>query len=176
MSRIILKVPESKIVLRQLIRHNAPKYYHQFNKSREFLSIHDTENAEKYTSLGDVEESIISPEDVTPANMKKIRLGIWVQGKFVGGININPSFKYYSDKAAEIGYWVGVGHQKNGYVSRSLDRVIGYCFESLGLEALYAVVKPTNIPSCVLLKSRGFDVEDPDFEGSLLYRLVPTKT
>lgn len=49
--------------------------------------------------------------------------------------DINP--EYLGENEGEIGYWLGVPHWGNGYITEAVNAIIGRCFDVLGLSALW---------------------------------------
>jgi ribosomal-protein-alanine N-acetyltransferase len=57
---------------------------------------------------------------------------------------------------AELGYIMNRRYQGNGYMLESIQRVLQYGFEVLGLHSLEARVDPENVPSVRVLEKTGF--------------------
>ena len=62
-------------------------------------------------------------------------------------------------QAATIGYWVGEGHARQGYMREAIDAVVHYAFTTLGLSRIEAGCLPENTPSRRLLETCGFKYE-----------------
>ena len=62
-------------------------------------------------------------------------------------------------QSATIGYWVGVNHAGQGYMSRALRAALAYCFSNLRLHRVEAACLPSNIASIRVLESAGFKRE-----------------
>ncbi len=78
--------------------------------------------------------------------------------KIIGGLNIN-NIHYGVLCAGSLGYWLGEGYQGQGYMNESLQLVIDYAFNTLGLKRLNAACLPDNERSAKLLLKAGFDEE-----------------
>ena len=59
-------------------------------------------------------------------------------------------------RSAEIGYILGRGHWGNGYAKEAISLALGFGFEKLGLDSIYAKVPTYNERSIKLLGSIGF--------------------
>jgi 8-oxo-dGTP diphosphatase len=57
--------------------------------------------------------------------------------------------------SAEIGYWIGRPHWRQGYGGEAVRRLIAYAFEVLKLDAVEAVTMLDNVASAGLLKAAG---------------------
>ncbi|QLG50229.1 GNAT family N-acetyltransferase [Natrinema halophilum] len=62
-------------------------------------------------------------------------------------------------QTAELGYWIAPDHQRQGYGSDAVERVLEYGFDQLGLHRIEARVFELNEPSRRLLESVGFTQE-----------------
>ncbi len=56
-------------------------------------------------------------------------------GTYMGGIGL--TIEQSHDKA-EMGYWIGKPYCNQGYVTEAASAVVGYAFETLGLNRVYA--------------------------------------
>jgi RimJ/RimL family protein N-acetyltransferase len=59
--------------------------------------------------------------------------------------------------AAELGYWVGLPHQRVGYGRDMAQGMLSAAFDRLGLSDVWAEVDPANRPSQRLLIALGFE-------------------
>jgi RimJ/RimL family protein N-acetyltransferase len=86
-----------------------------------------------------------------------INWGITMDGGPVLGtirLTLNPV-----DNHAEIGYWVGKPFWNNGYCTEAARAVVGYGFEVLGLERIYANYMARNPASGRVLTKLGMQQE-----------------
>lgn len=65
----------------------------------------------------------------------------------------------FKNRRAEIGYWIGKDHWRQGYGSEALDTILKYAFNDLKLNKIYAQVIAPNKPSYKLLEKKGFKRE-----------------
>jgi ribosomal-protein-alanine N-acetyltransferase len=59
-------------------------------------------------------------------------------------------------QAGTIGYWVGLAHARQGYMTAALRALLPFAFGGLGLHRVEAACIPTNVPSIRLLEKCGF--------------------
>ena len=76
----------------------------------------------------------------------------------VGGLTIGQIRRGVA-QSATIGYWLGVNHAGQGYMSRALRAALSYCFSNLRLHRVEAACLPSNIASIRVLESAGFKRE-----------------
>ncbi len=95
-------------------------------------------------------------EDVV-CSEESIQLLIVAESTPVGTVGLK-SIDWPSSRA-ELGYWIAPDHQRNGYASDAIERVVAYAFDQLGLHRIAARVFAFNAPSRRLLESVGFTQE-----------------
>lgn len=83
-------------------------------------------------------------------------LGIYVDGRYVGGIGIRPD-PLHGD--AEIGYWIGSAHEGRGLISRACRALVDHAFGALGLHRVTIRVAPHNTRSRAIPERLGFTQE-----------------
>jgi ribosomal-protein-alanine N-acetyltransferase len=76
-------------------------------------------------------------------------------GGIAGGITLGK-VQHGVCNSGELGYWMGAAYAGKGYMRESLDLVITYAFESLGLQRVEAACIPENARSVRLLEKAGF--------------------
>ncbi len=62
-------------------------------------------------------------------------------------------------QAATLGYWRGAPHAGKGRMTRAVDAVVRFGFDSLRLHRIEAACIPDNAPSIALLERNGFERE-----------------
>jgi RimJ/RimL family protein N-acetyltransferase len=80
------------------------------------------------------------------------------KGVLVGSIGIHPQFDIYV-KTAELGYYVAEEYWNRGIVSKSIEMITKYGFESLHLTRIFACVFEPNKVSMKVLEKNGFVLE-----------------
>ncbi|MGR3467121.1 MAG: GNAT family N-acetyltransferase [Shimia sp.] len=58
-----------------------------------------------------------------------------------------------------LGYWVGVGHARQGYMREAIGALVDYAFADLDLSRIQAACLPENAASRALLEKSGFKYE-----------------
>jgi [ribosomal protein S5]-alanine N-acetyltransferase len=56
-------------------------------------------------------------------------------GRLIGGIGLHPQMEH---SRAELGYWIGVPFWGNGYATEAARKIMGYGFETLKLNRIFA--------------------------------------
>lgn len=82
-----------------------------------------------------------------------------VDDRPIGGIEINL-------ERAEIGYWIGVPFQRQGFATEAVRALLPVAFDTLGLPGLTAATLPENERSARVLAKAGFEdlgVREYDF-------------
>ena len=83
---------------------------------------------------------------------------IEVEGKAVGSIGIFPQSDIHK-KSAEIGYWLSEQYWRNGIMSKAVQEVVKYGFETFDIVRIFARPFSTNIGSQKVLEKAGFELE-----------------
>ena len=79
-------------------------------------------------------------------------------GTLVGAVNLSDIRRHIA-RSAEIGYWTGTPHARQGYAKAAVARVLRFAFDDLGLHRVSAAVQEGNLPSVGLLEGVGFQRE-----------------
>ena len=80
------------------------------------------------------------------------------QGKFIGGIGLNPLADIHY-QTAEIGYWLGEPFWGNGLATIATGIFICHVFSNLKFLRLQAMTIEENKPSARILEKNGFILE-----------------
>lgn len=78
--------------------------------------------------------------------------------RIVGGISLG-NVRQGITKSGSLGYWIGAGHARQGYMTEAVRTVYEFAFDELGLHRVEAACLPTNEASKKLLLSLGFSWE-----------------
>ena len=92
--------------------------------------------------------------------------GIFVQGKVVGTVGILPVDR--ANRKVDMGYWVDQGHEGKGLVTAACQVVIGYLFESVGLNRVTIYCATGNSRSRAVAERLGFTLEGVHREAERL--------
>jgi RimJ/RimL family protein N-acetyltransferase len=76
--------------------------------------------------------------------------------RLVGAVALHPVPRH---RRAELGYWIGVEHWGQGYATEAAAAVLGFGFETLGLNRIEAHAFPENPASARVLEKLGFRLE-----------------
>jgi ribosomal-protein-alanine N-acetyltransferase len=79
-------------------------------------------------------------------------------GRLVGGLTL-CNVRRGVTQACTLGYWIGVAHARQGYMTSAVRAVIPFVFDSLELHRLEAACLPANTASIRLLERTGFTRE-----------------
>lgn len=143
-----LTTEQSGLMLRQLATEaDDVAYFAAVDASRDSLSQLGDEADVKHPNLGSVAEARIHP-----SNPDKLRLGIWNNDAFVGGINLTPD-KYGS---AAIDYWLDSRHTGHDYATLAAKALAVY--GSRRYSQIYASAREANLAGRAVLERAGFKV------------------
>ena len=76
-------------------------------------------------------------------------------GALVGGLTL-ANIRRGVAQAGSLGYWMGLPHVRQGYMTEAVRAVIPFALETLRLHRLEAACIPTNAGSIRLLENTGF--------------------
>jgi [ribosomal protein S5]-alanine N-acetyltransferase len=79
-------------------------------------------------------------------------------GVLVGGLTL-ANIRRGVAQAGSLGYWMGLPHVRQGYMTAAVRSVIPFALETLRLHRLEAACIPTNVGSIRLLEKTGFTRE-----------------
>jgi ribosomal-protein-alanine N-acetyltransferase len=79
-------------------------------------------------------------------------------GALVGGLTL-ANIRRGVAQAGSLGYWMGLPHVRQGYMSAAVRAIIPFALETLRLHRLEAACIPTNAGSIRLLENTGFTRE-----------------
>lgn len=105
-------------------------------------------------STKDAEDYVNMVKDDEPIKV----FAIEVEGKIAGSIGIFPQSDIH-EKSAEIGYWLSEKYWGNGIMSRAIQELVEYGFETFDIIRIFARPFSTNIGSQKALEKAGFELE-----------------
>jgi [ribosomal protein S5]-alanine N-acetyltransferase len=76
----------------------------------------------------------------------------------LGGVNLS-NIRRGVAQSANLGYWIGEAHARQGYMTEALRALVLFVFDRLGLHRLEAACLPHNAASRSLLQKLGFREE-----------------
>lgn len=76
----------------------------------------------------------------------------------IGGVTLS-NVRRGVCQSAMLGYWLGVQHTGQGYMTRALAALRPHAFDALRLHRLEAATQPSNVASIGVLQRNGFQLE-----------------
>ncbi|UII77649.1 GNAT family N-acetyltransferase [Flagellimonas sp. HMM57] len=152
------------VELRKLILSDATVIFKAIDSQRTYLGkwlpfvaltneIKDTENF--------VNTVVNAPEDEI-----EYTFTIRVKNEFAGVIALKDIDAL--NKKTEIGYWLSEKFQKNGIVTKSVEKLCDFAFNDLNLNRVQIKCAVGNKPSINIPKRLGFEFEGVERSGELL--------
>lgn len=160
---MIIKI-DSGIELKQLERTDSVDIFEAIDSQREYLGkwlpfvalTREISDTEKYVN------SVVD----APAERFEYVFTIKKQDNFVGLIGFKDTDRV--NKKTEIGYWISEKYQKQGIVTRSVDRLCHFAFSRLGINRIQIKCAAGNHASKVIPQKLGFKFEGIEREVELL--------
>jgi ribosomal-protein-serine acetyltransferase len=101
------------------------------------------------------------------ANAEALQLGIWYDGQLVGFIGFNTI--QYSNRKADIGYWLAEDAQGKGIITRACQALITYGFHEYGLNKIEIRCAEGNVRSRAIPTRLGFTQEGIIRQNEILH-------
>ncbi|MGF7050121.1 ribosomal-protein-alanine N-acetyltransferase [Paenibacillus sp. DS2015] len=130
------------------IRLNTRRAYESFEpkQSEEFYTIHE----QRQLILNREEDRLLD---------RAYMFGIFTSdSKLIGQVTISNVVRGVG-QYADVGYFIDLGYQGQGYMTAALGLALQYAFEALRLHRIQAVILPMNQPSRRVLEKSGFQRE-----------------
>lgn len=100
-------------------------------------------------------------------NEDEIGLNIVYQGAIVGGIGFHAM--NWTDKSAEIGYWLAKDATGKGIITRAVGKLLEYGFAERNLNRIVIKCVPENTKSRAIPERLGFTIEGVEREAGWLH-------
>jgi ribosomal-protein-serine acetyltransferase len=157
-----LKV-DSNIELRALELSDTIAIFNTINNQREYLGkwLAFVQNTKKISDTEAFVKSILEK----PKERKEYTFSIRKQGEFVGLIGLDPTDTI--NKKTEIGYWISEKYQKQGIVTKSVQKLCDFAFHELSLNRITIKCAVENKPSKNIPKRLGFQLEGIERDAEL---------
>lgn len=160
---MIIKV-DTEIELKQLEISDATDVFKTINNQRDYLgkwlpfvaSTQEMADTEKYI------DSVVNAADDRFEYVFTIRKC----NEFVGLIGFKDTDK--QNKKTEIGYWLSEKYQKQGIVTKSVEKLCDFAFNEQGINRIQIKCAVENTPSKNIPKKLGFKFEGIERQGELL--------
>ncbi|HOY30573.1 MAG TPA: GNAT family N-acetyltransferase [Bacteroidales bacterium] len=160
---MIIKV-DTGIELRQLELSDSTDIFNAINDQRDHLGkwlpfvafTKEISDTEKF-----IDSVVNAPED-----RFEYVFAIQKHNEFAGLIGFKGTDK--QNKKTEIGYWLSEKYQKQGTVTKSVDKLCDFAFNKLEINRIQIKCAVENIPSKNIPKKLGFMFEGIERQGELL--------
>ncbi|MCG8183973.1 GNAT family N-acetyltransferase [Tenacibaculum piscium] len=155
---------DSNIELRLLKLSDSADIFNTINNQREYLGkwlpfvsfTQEIKDTEKFVN------SIIN----VPQEKLEHTFTIRKQNQFIGLIGLKNTNK--TTKTTEIGYWLSEKFQKQGIMSKSVEKLCNFAFEEQGFYKIEIKCAVKNRASSNIPKKLGFELERIEHNGELL--------
>lgn len=148
------------IQLKALTIEHASEIFRILESEREYMRIWlpfvDTTLA--------IEDSINAVKMLTGGIDKQF--SIFYKNEFVGLVGFKDTD--LNNQRTEIGYWLSQKAQKKGIMTSSVEALIDYAFNKMGINRIQIRVAIKNIPSRSIPERLGFSLEGIERDGELL--------
>lgn len=160
---MIIKV-DTEIALKQLEQSDSIDIFNAINNQRDYLGkwlpfVAFTQR------ISDTEKFVDSVINVAEDSFEYV-FSIRKSNEFVGLIGFKGTDK--QNKKTEIGYWLSEKYQKQGIVTKSVDKLCDFAFNKLGINRIQIKCAVENISSKNIPKKLGFKFEGIEWQGELL--------
>lgn len=115
--------------------------------------------------ISDTEKFVDSVVNATDGRFEYV-FAIRKCNEFVGLIGFKDTDK--QNKKTEIGYWLSEKYQKQGIVTKSVDKLCDFAFNKQGINRIQIKCAVENISSKSIPKKLGFKFEGIERQGELL--------
>jgi len=155
---------DDRLELRQLEQADSLDIFNTINSQREYLGkwlpfVEFTKKHE-YTE-GFVLAAVNAPKD----RFEQI-FTIRLENEFVGIIGFKSTDQ--TNRKTEIGYWLSEPFQKQGIVTRSVEKLCNFAFSEQNINRIQIKCAVGNIVSSNIPKKLGFEFEGIERDGELL--------
>lgn len=163
MQQVIIKV-DADIELTQLERGDAKAIFETIDSQRDYLGkwLPFVDFTRELSDSECFVESVVN----APADCLEFVFAIRKGGEFIGLIGFKDTDKL--NQKTEIGYWLSKDHQKQGIVSRSVERLCAYAFDQMGINRIQIKCAVGNVPSKRIPQRLGFKFEGIERAGELM--------
>lgn len=155
---------DKEIKLTQLEQSDAKDIFETIDSQREYLGrwlpfvafTREISDSEKFV------DSVVNAPEGRAEYVFAIRKNI----QFVGLIGFKDTDRL--NRKTEIGYWLSGKYQKQGIVTKSVDRLCDFAFHQLGINRIQIKCAVGNQSSSNIPKRLGFRFEGIERQGELL--------
>lgn len=155
---------DSEIELKQLKSTDAIDIFKTIDSQREYLGKWLPFVA--FTKEVSDSEEFVNSVVNAPKERFELQFTIRKQNKFIGLIGFKDTDK--SNKKTEIGYWLSEKYQKQGIITRSVEKLCEFAFNKLEINRIQIKCAVGNQPSRKVPQRLGFKFEGIERQGELL--------
>lgn len=155
---------DNDIELKQLEQSDAVDIFKTIDNQREYLGkwLPFVEFTKEISDSESFIASVVNAPEDRIEYVFTIRKG----NDFVGLIGFKDTDR--RNRKTEIGYWLSEQYQKQGIVTKAVDKLCEFAFNTLGLNRVQIKCAVGNIPSKNIPKRLGFKLEGIERQGELL--------
>lgn len=155
---------DSQVKLRQLRHSDAADIFNTIDTQRAYLGewLPFVAFTKELTDTQKFVESVVD----APEERFEYVFTIRKAGEFAGLIGFKDTDRL--NRKSELGYWLAEGFQKQGIVTRSVQRLCQFAFEELNLNRIQIKCAIGNTASNNIPQRLGFRLEGIEREGELL--------
>lgn len=155
---------DKELILKQLEQSDSADIFKTIDTQREFLGKWLPFVA--YTKeISDTEQFVNSVVNA-PEDRFEYIFTIKKCDEFVGLIGFKDTDK--QNKKTEIGYWLSEKHQKQGIITKSVEKLCDFAFNQQGINRIQIKCAIENTASINIPKKLGFRLEGIERQGELL--------
>lgn len=162
-SMMVIKV-DTDLELKQLEESDSIDIFNVINNQREYLGKW-LPFVEFTQEISDAEKFVDSVINANEARFEFV-FAIRKSKEFVGLIGFKDTDRL--NKKTEIGYWLSENHQRQGIVTKSVDRLCDFAFKQQGMNRIQIKCAVGNVPSKRIPEKLGFKFEGIERQGELL--------
>ena len=155
---------DSSLELRQLKLSDSTDIFKTINSQQEYLGKWLPFVA--YTQELKDTENFVNSVVNSPKEKFEYTFTIRKQNLFIGLIGLKDSDRI--NRITEIGYWLSEKFQKQGIVTKSVEKLCDYAFKEQGFNRIEIKCAVENKPSSNIPKKLGFKFEGIERDGELL--------
>ena len=160
---MIIKI-DNDIELRQLEETDAIDIFEAIDSQRKYLGkwLPFVAFTKEVSDSQEFVNSVIN----TPEERFELQFTIRKQDKFIGLIGFKDTDR--TNKKTEIGYWLSEKYQKQGIITRSVEKLCDFAFNELDLNRVQIRCAVGNQRSKNIPRRLGFKFEGVERDGELL--------
>lgn len=160
---IVIKI-DSEIELRQLELRDSIDIFETIDSQRDYLGkwLPFVAFTKEISDTKEFVDSIIN----APKERFELVFTIRKQNKFIGLIGFKDTDR--SNNKTEIGYWLSEKYQKQGIITRSVEKLCDFAFNKLDINRIQIKCAVGNQSSIKVPQRLGFKFEGIERDGELL--------